>query len=224
MLAAKYPTEQEGRRPVRGSVEAPDESMHAGKIPSPPPAFRSSEPALNRLQPDQNQQPAKDTELTTKLTRSRRLASSEQGNTKSLHSRRTRTKLEQSLVAPNSAPRNQQTVSDDACRFRAQVLFESDTDSMATDRQSMGSSSKQSRLKKELISETKFARHESAGDQIGRPGKAGKREEPKGRAWSESQPGQAQVFAQAGHELAPHWDYSLRVNRMRGRKVDSKVK
>lgn len=197
--------------------------------------------------------------------------------------RRTRTQFEQNLVAPvpkedpsvNSGnPRNRpkrppnpwtsmaNQLGERLCRFRAQVTFESDTDSAsaAGDRQSVssgagggagggtsspltkGSSGKQlqrsptnQRERKELLSETKY----TLSDLPLNVAPSLLQEPPKLFV----APGEVQVGSSSKHftsqhsattasssqvsgqqHQAPNWDYSLRVNRMRGSKVDSKVK
>lgn len=190
----------------------------------------------------------KDTELTTRLTRCKfnKEATSKQH-------RRTLTKLEQNLVAPEiiisesgisnelSSPLRQQTTDEriraqatkNKYRFKAQVMFESDTDS-AADRQSVASSRSgvlgrtrqiqpdgKAAIKKEMITETKYSLMTRASD-FNEKNVSNKisNGEP---VVVEAQNGSARLIA-GGRGPVPNWDYSLRVNRLRGNKIDSKVK
>jgi len=237
----------------------PPNTARACLIP-PPPAFRSSEPALDGIEASaarKGEQEAgswlrklktRETELTTKLTRSKRQAQA-LGSLAGTR-RSTLTRLEQNLIAPSSnqpageansgegSQRRREQSGEQVCKFKAQVAFESDTDSMA-ERNSVASSrnsgapksgasaeqhskpqpqpqSQPSDRKKELVSETKFSR----SDEIS----AARAERPKadGSVRSEMGKGAAGISFAVG--VQPKWDYSLRVNRMRGNKVDSKVK
>lgn len=326
------------KQPLSGSSRLAQRSH----LISPPPAFRSSEPALNRLaelrssagdsypggafgagaRAQQVTGPCKsrsgsgsgsvlagqrdaadpqaekraraaasaasqtnllDTELTTRLTRTKRAPQSTENTKERLHSsERTRattfTKLEQDLVAPEAGgPANQvgscslnQQAADlsKMCRFKAQVLFESDTDSMA-ERQSAASSRSGAqshsssrgigtgtgagagtgtasatatdklprvagRHKKELVSETSYTRSGPLNQalnqaQVGRLLEQQARQVGGGAQFkfgtANNKSAKANAAMSQPHApLMPSWDYSLRVNRMRGNKVDSKVK
>lgn len=168
---------------------------------SPPPAFR--EEARRGASP--SGKPA-ETELTTCLTRTRRIPD------KPSRGVRKRTQLEQNVQSGQAAAGRKGNATDQvSCRFKAQVAFESDTDSASNSMSPSAAAAFQSQSgepppattspKKELLTKTSYARtdrqpdkrkhHLSALDRMG---------------------------------LQPDWDYSLRVNRMRGAKVDSKVR
>lgn len=143
----------------------------------------------------------RDIELTTRLTRCKY----PEGETaaegaKRQRRKRTLTTLEQALEAQQAEKLPAGPV---PCRFKAQVAFESDTDSAAerhTRSSRLTSSSGHNRLllgkksQKELLTETKF---EST---------------------------RAKQNLNTLGALQPNWDYSLKVNRMRNNKIDSRVK
>lgn len=133
-------------------------------------------------------------------------------------------------VAANQASRSSAGTGDNSaklCRFKAQVLFESDTDSMA-ERQSAVSSRSSSqtagakRPRKELVSETSYSHSGPLANQkaSGAPVEQRARLVDGGAQFKSAGGG----TGGAATPLMPSWDYSLRVNRMRGNKVDSKVK
>lgn len=294
---------------------------------SPPPAFRSSEPALNMLesladtparaelgrgrgqkqmqklspQSQQAEEAGRETQLTSKLTRTRRqqMPSLAGGGTEAgtgtgsgpelakmrnhrLNSNkeelgRTLTRFEQCVIAPmgpsesESQPGRVETRigagkversfsgSQPArgCRFKAQVMFESDTDSMSVSERHSGASqssrnspasstttnwlgpdknknpnarqsgSSQRRPRKELVSETKYSSTVPTAPDVSRllP-LAGSDSKLNSKAGAQSELASGQTLNRNGQILIlePSWDYSLRVNRMRGNKVDSKVK
>lgn len=129
--------------------------------------------------------------------------------------KRTKTKFEQNLSTSGKDEKlekkeEQQQQSRKPCKFKAQVLFESDTDSMATSSESKSSSRR--RKQKELVSETKFYQT-SRLDQV-------EEEEKPAKVSAQAGKGSADLRA----ILYPKWDYTLKVNRMRGNRVDSRVK
>lgn len=175
--------------------------------------------------------PRGDTELITRLTRARlnkQLPGSV--NTK----RATQTKFEQNLVAlkvvapaaaadstgkikqlpdPKSRPKT-----DAGCRLKTQVMFESDTDSsMVLDQQQRAApGNQQQRANKELHSETKFS--SASGRRTHSP--LTELDEPEKDLSPRSSVRRAEKKF-----LAPNcMDYSLRVHRMRGNQIDSKVR
>lgn len=251
--------------------ERPNACRPSYRLISPPAAFRSSEPALNKLAlaaesgppaatPTQ-QRSSGDTELTSRLTRTRAApvaaaAAAAKGapavngrpggnDEREQRPKRTLTKLEQSLVVGGggsgsgsalqlderqpttttkmgepsaSASATASGPSAAGCRFKAQMVFESDTDSMA-ERNSLTSakSASSQQKRKELVSETRYscqgttpslALEEAAAAAGGR----GARRRTKLGASGQPAP------------VQPNWDYSLRVSRMRGNKVDSSAK
>ena len=110
-------------------------------------------------------------------------------------------------------------------------MFESDTDS-AAERHSVASSRSAllgrlqrprpttngtSKPKKELVTETKYLLTSGSGGGLSK----GKQEE-KRRPLVEARNGSARLQTSGGP--VPNWDYSLRVNRMSGDRVDSRVK
>lgn len=246
---------------------------------SPPPAFRSSEPELNKFPVDvttplvkrqsdwksiQSRQNgansiSQDTQLDTKLTRTKRqqpekdrpnqLAQQQQ-------KKRTMTKFEQSIVAPELRGQDQREGKVEVrsgteqfrdhhvkgCRFKAQVMFESDTDSMSVSERQSGasqssrcSSSNNNILKshnskrppKELVSETKYSSTQLSNDLANSDSRLQKGNSSMQKNSSDStmeQNTNQRVIGPRPDFLEPSWDYSLRVNRMRGNNVDSKVK
>lgn len=193
---------------------------------SPPPAFNDanngalkrrnlfkSEPSnLNSVATAEEQPRKSDTEITTCLIRTKRDKRRQNSRTLTAQesAKRTKTKFEQSLVTPG------QRMDAKAGKLKAQVLFESDTDSMATS--SDGKSSARNRKQqpqKELTSETKFYHRRGDGG-AGQNSEAGSRAKVSGDA----KRGSAKLSAM----LLPNWDYSLKVNRMRGNRIDSRVK
>lgn len=233
MSCAHLAREQRQARSSPKQREAFDASRYLSI--SPPLAFRSSEPALNKLLVSADGR--RDTELVTTTTRTRRNAPQA-----AAEPQRTKTRLEQSVSMPAAAAAAATAKGDSraqssgggqaeatpGCRLKAQVMFESDTDttSVATmDRSSRasggvggaamtksgaaGGKAKATRGQKELVSETQFSSSSPAV------------------AAKPPQPAPPQQQQQNGAQLArlqPQWDYSLRVNRMRGNKVDSRVK
>lgn len=168
----------------------------------------------------------RDAELTTRLTRCKFTPrDSNQGESGDATStRRTTTKLEQNLIAPGASQRSAQAASKQSfpgaetnrkCRFKALAVFESDTDSAAERQSSLGSAynrtgrlaestGRNKTLAKQLITRTNYSLTEGGAN------------------------GDSGPTAQRRRELVargpqPSWDYSLRVNRMRGNKVDGRV-
>lgn len=228
-----------------------------------------------------------DTQLVTRLTRRKfKPDANEDPHEQKRNRLRSQTKLEQHLVAPKLPPADDDkddhrgnatfagqrpsNVMPNNCRFKAQVMFESDTDS-AADRQSVASSRigsqlagatarqrlenvaadpsaklsdpKRSQLKKkkELITETKYSSYllnnnsrQPAGELGSEPAKPA---EHKLNSILKSidvnkqvENGSVSLSARnnrkllMNQQLMPNWDYSLRVNRMCGDKIDRKVK
>lgn len=274
---------------------------------SPPPAFKTTSGSASELaapislrDPQQRQQPRQQpttqrgtldesaapadsqTELTTRLTRCKFKQREDLPNdaTKQRHHdrKRTITKLDQNLIAPNfhylvavQRDKQQQLAGDhpeelkrprtlaDSCRFKAQVVFESDTDSAAERHSSAGAQRRPPQVplstdrarslqarpdkeRKQLISETKYSLTngaaagaqassqdaESCKQQQQQAGKvaaaatASQRQQLAGAKTAQA-PAQAQLQQQQ-QRLQPNWEYSLRLNRMRGNKVEGKVK
>ena len=163
-------------------------------------------------------------ELTTRLTRCR----FKRAKGHEAAQRRSVTKFEQSLRALAGAPQaaslsrlppevsgNGSQAADAgpaaSCRFKAQMVFESDTDS-AAERQSLasaGSLHRQARsgtryggsLKKELVSETKYSLTQMRPEELAR---------------------RRRELLLSGPQ--PNWDYTLRVNRMCGNRLDSRAR
>lgn len=188
-----------------GSIEA--EPGRLGELISPPLAFQEQQSTVEykghqeqkarlasptrKLELAPTCQPS-ETQLTTCLTRTRRL----QGG---LSTSRKRTSLEQNILS-GSQNESDMHQAFGTCRFKAQVAFESDTDS-----QSNSTSSSNMRPKKELVSQTKYAHAD--------------------RSLSVPARSKLDLSSLAGKSgLQPDWDYSLRVNRLRGSEVDSKVR
>lgn len=190
----------------RSAAEEPNRAL----LISPPPAFRSSEPALNRLHEGVAAAPLSgDTELVTRLTRTKRRPTAAGAALEPAGApKRTLTRFEQSVGVPAARPEG-------SGRFRAQVLFESDTDSMA-ERQS-ANSSRSGGHRKELLSETSYSRTTGHSEPDGHA-------QSGARVAAEAARGRARVEARNSGKLEPKWDYSLRLNRMRGNKVDSRAK
>lgn len=261
-------------------LEPNSRAWHHEQLISPPPAFRSSEPALNKLPMNATPPPPpikhkpeskpnhpeqvdthssnRDTQLTTKLTRTKRqpmvkdgLNRSTQQKQEQQHQRRTTTKFEQSIMAPELRGKDKsegkieiqsgkEQIRDQqvkGCRFKAQVMFESDTDSMSVSERQSGASqssrcsssnannyknSSSKRLRKEIFSETKYSKRDfSSGPD---PSKYASEVETGHGAAKTTQNTNQRMIRSTSDFLEPSWDYSLRVNRMRGNKVDSKVK
>lgn len=241
---------------------------------SPPVAFRSSTSDLQRVaapppQPPQPPPPdsvgaANQTELTTRLTRCKfnrraELATARSDGTLAVSERRrTLTKLDQNLVAPNfdwllgqarragrraaggqvAAAGHVARAPSESCRFKAQVVFESDTDSAQERLSSAGGRRRAATGRgcgapggepatdetKQLITETKYSlTNGAASSSQGEPkpaaaAAAGRAPQANGIA-NQAAPARAALAP-----IQPNWDYSLRVNRMRGSRVDSRVK
>lgn len=160
------------------------------------------------------------TELITRLTRSRQNLDLTSGAKWA-----TQTKFEQNIIALKTDSAGKTMIPDRSqhqsnswanssnCRLRAQVMFESDTDSsMVLDQQQHQRSSKGN---KELHSETKY---NASGRRTHSP--LTELDEPK----KESVPRSIQRRAEQ-RILAPNcMDYSLRVHRVRGSQIDGKMK
>lgn len=280
--------EKQAYRDLRASSThlAPHYPREHEQLISPPPAFRSSEPALNKL-PTETMPPLvgheldsksthlrqkeassmnQATQLTTKLTRTRKQQTGKDTSNKfrqQQQEKRTMTKFEQSILAPESRGQEQregkievQSGKDrlrdhqvKGCHFKAQVMFESDTDSMSVSERQSGASqssrcsssnanvlksSTSKRARKELVSETKFSSTRLNNNASGVASK--QTVEQQSGKYSNPQRGDDSTVALAAQNThqrviesrpdfsEPGWDYSLRVNRMRGNKVDSKVK
>lgn len=155
---------------------------------------------------------AADTELITRLTRSRL-----NQNQPKDQRRATQTKLQQNLFTPKMEPNrqsrgpNQSPISSSnratvGCRLKTQVMFESDTDSsMVLEQQQR---SKQAH--KELLSETKYsASGQRSHNQMDEPA---------------SDSGFTQRQTEKRNKNSNWMDYSLCVHRLRDSQVDSKVK
>lgn len=290
-----YSLEQKGYHDMRASsthLEPNSRAWHHEQLISPPPAFRSSEPALNKLPINvmppplkykpQNPEQAdthpsnRDTQLTTRLTRTKRQPMGKDGLNRSTQQQQgqhrcTTTKFEQSIMAPELRGKDQsqgkveiqsgkEQFNDQqvkGCRFKAQVLFESDTDSMSVSERQSGASqssrcsssnannyksSNSKRLRKEIFSETKYSRRDFSNgpNPINQAPEVGQKQltrqqsvnplmagrDPAGTAYDATKIAQStnKRMIRSSDFLEPSWDYSLRVNRMHGNKVDSKVK
>lgn len=189
---------------VPANLHSRQDTSHLEPLISPPAAFRGSQETADKRQKEKRAHPRgvaepasklepasqpSETHLSTCLTRTRR-------QTGGPALGRKRTSLEQNVVSGSQEVLDKQRALTN-CRFKAQVTFESDTDSQSN------SISSNLGPKKELVSQTSYARTEKTQSAASRP----------------------DLSSLAGKSgLQPDWDYSLRVNRMRGSKVDSKVR
>ena len=248
--------------PVRASLQTDRRSQRNGRDQAAP-WYR--EPRLGLAVSGGHE----DTELTTRLTRCKfkrpavaaadGLRGSLGGVPKSVEAgakRRTLTRLDQNLLAPiglsaaNKASAHHSLGGGGGggqnCRFKAQVVFESDTDSAAERQSSLGSLSlyntdtkrqmlaarqqqraqqrdnslaneqaSSSNNSKQLITETKYLLTN------GSCAKGNGQEEAGGALSGQQHDKKGQLLARGPQ---PNWEYSLRVNRMRGNKVASKAK
>lgn len=239
---------------------------------TPPPAFKldPADGASKQTQPNRTKTitDSDQTELTTRLTRCKFNESRAAADNPKRQRRRTLTKLDQNLVAPNfecllrererslgnneaqsglaqaDGSRGQRRRLLEACRFKAQVVFESDTDSAAErlsatgGRRSAASSlapnnrrrhgaaqtstpnavlnQAAKETEKQLITETKYSLTNGPGE---------KQDSGTNQTqWRAGSSDGQQLAQKRPPLLQPNWDYSLRVNRTRGNKIDSRVR